>query len=39
MGQSDEGIPVVIIKGFNRCSYQINNAFDLIVNENDDLYR
>ena len=39
MGQSDEGIPVVIIKGFNRSSYQINNAFDLIVNENDDLYR
>lgn len=39
MGQSNEGIPVVIIKGFNRCSYQINNAFDLIVNENDDLYR
>jgi coenzyme F420-0:L-glutamate ligase/coenzyme F420-1:gamma-L-glutamate ligase len=39
MGQSDEGIPVVIIKGFNRGSYQANNAFDLIVNENDDLYR
>ena len=39
MGQSDEGIPVVVIKGFNRSSYQINNAFDLIVNENDDLYR
>ena len=39
MGQSDEGIPVVIIKGFNRSSYQTNNAFDLIVKENDDLYR
>ena len=39
MGQSDEGVPVVIIKGFNRSSYQTNNAFDLIVNENDDLYR
>lgn len=39
MGQSDEGIPVVIIKGFNRSSYQTNNAFDLIVNEDDDLYR
>jgi len=39
MGQSDEGIPVVIIKGFNRSSYQTNNAFDLIVNGNDDLYR
>ena len=39
MGQSDEGIPVVIIKGFNRSSYQTNNAFNLIVNENDDLYR
>ena len=39
MGQSNEGIPVVIIKGFNRSSYQTNNAFDLIVNENDDLYR
>ena len=39
MGQSDEGIPVVIIKGFNKSSYEVNNAFDLIVNENDDLYR
>ena len=39
MGQGDEGIPVVIIKGFNKSSYEVNNAFDLIVNENDDLYR
>ena len=39
MGQSNEGIPVVIIKGFNKSSFKVNNAFDLIVNEKDDLYR
>ena len=39
MGQSDEGKPVIIIKGFNKSSYEVNNAFELIVNENDDLYR
>jgi len=39
MGQSDEKKPVILIKGFNKSTYQINNSFDLIVNENDDLYR
>jgi len=39
MGQSDEGKPVVVIKGFNKNDFEVNNAFDLIVNENDDLYR
>ena len=39
MGQSDEGKPVIIIKGFNKSTYEVNNAFELIVNENDDLYR
>ena len=40
MGQSNnEGIPVVIIKGFNKSTFKVNNAFDLIVNEKDDLYR
>ena len=39
MGQSAEGKPVIIIKGFNKSTYEVNNAFELIVNENDDLYR
>jgi len=39
MGQGNEGTPVILIKGFNKSAYEINNAFDLIVNENDDLYR
>ena len=39
MGQSDEKKPVILIKGFNKSTYQINNSLDLIVNENDDLYR
>ena len=39
MGQSDEGKPVIIIKGFNKSSYKVNDAFDLIVNESEDLYR
>lgn len=39
MGQSDEKKPVILIKGFNKSTYQINNSFDLIVSENDDLYR
>ena len=39
MGQSDEKKPVILIKGFNKSTYQINNSFDLIVSDNDDLYR
>ena len=39
MGQSDEKKPVIFIKGFNKSTYEVNNSFDLIVNENDDLYR
>ena len=39
MGQGSERQPVVIIKGFNKNNYPINNAFDLIVNESEDLYR
>ena len=39
MGQSDEKKPVILIKGFNKSTYQLNNSFDLIVSENDDLYR
>ena len=39
MGQSDEMKPVILIKGFNKCSHQVNDAIDLIVNENEDLYR
>ena len=39
MGQSDEKKPAILIKGFNKSSYEVNNSFDLIVSENDDLYR
>jgi coenzyme F420-0:L-glutamate ligase/coenzyme F420-1:gamma-L-glutamate ligase len=39
MGQSDEKKPIVLIKGFNKSTYKVNNAFDLIMNENEDLYR
>jgi coenzyme F420-0:L-glutamate ligase/coenzyme F420-1:gamma-L-glutamate ligase len=39
MGQGDDGQPVIIIKGFNRDQYSKNDAFNLIVNEEDDLYR
>lgn len=39
MGQSDEKKPAILIKGFNKSTYEVNNSFDLIVNENDDLYR
>ena len=31
--------PIVLIKGFNRSTYEVNDAFDLIMNENEDLYR
>ena len=39
MGQGNDAKPVIIIKGFDRNKYSKNNAFDLIVNEEDDLYR
>ena len=39
MGQGKEGKPIIIIKGFNKDKYAKNDAFDLIVNEKDDLYR
>ena len=39
MGQSDEKKPIILIKGFNRSTYKVNDAFDLIMNENEDLYR
>ena len=39
MGQSDEKKPIILIKGFNRSTYEVNDAFDLIMNENEDLYR
>ena len=39
MGQSDEKQPVILVKGLNKNTYQTNNAFNLIVRENEDLYR
>ena len=39
MGQSKESKPVILIKGFIKGKYEVNNAFDLIVNEDEDLYR
>ena len=39
MGQSDERKPVVLIKGFKQDGYETNDAFELIVSENEDLYR
>ena len=39
MGQGNDGKPVIIVKGFDRNKYSKNDAFDLIVNEEDDLYR
>ena len=39
MGQSDEKKPVVLIKGFKQDGYETNDAFELIVSENEDLYR
>ena len=39
MGQSDEKKPIILIKGFNRSTYEVNDAFDLIMDENEDLYR
>lgn len=39
MGQGSDGIPIVIIRGFDRTQYAKNDAFDLIVKKEDDLYR
>ena len=39
MGQGNDAQPVVIIKGFNRDNYSKNDAINLIVKEEDDLYR
>ena len=39
MGQGNDMKPVVIIKGFDKSNYSINNAYDLIVNKDEDLYR
>ena len=39
MGQGSEKQPVVIIKGFDKKNYSNNDAFDLVVDEDEDLYR
>ena len=39
MGQGNDGIPIVIIRGFDRKYYLKNDAFNLIVKKEDDLYR
>ena len=39
MGQSDEMKPIILIKGFAKNQYEVNDAFNLIVNSEDDLYR
>lgn len=39
MGQGKESKPVILIKGFIKEKYEVNNAFDLIVDEDEDLYR
>lgn len=39
MSQGSEMKPVIILKGFNKNKYQINNASNLVVNREDDLYR
>ena len=39
MGQSNEKKPVIVIKGFSNNTQKTSNAFDLIVSENEDLYR
>ena len=39
MGQVDEKQPIIVVKGLNKNTYQTNNAFNLIVKENEDLYR
>ena len=39
MGQGNDGMPIVIIRGFDRKHYLKNDAFNLIVKKEDDLYR
>jgi len=39
MGQGTDMQPVILLKGFNKDKYAINNAIDLIVEKKDDLYR
>lgn len=39
MGQGSDGIPIVIIRGFDRTQYPKNDALDLIIKKEDDLYR
>ena len=39
MGQSNEKKPVIVIKGFKQLTNETNNAFNLIVSEDEDLYR
>ncbi len=39
MGQGSDKKPVVIIKGFNKNKYKVNDALDLVVSREDDLYR
>ena len=39
MGQGSEKQPVVIIKGFDKKNYSTNDAFDLVGNEEEELYR
>ena len=38
MGQGNDGMPIVIIRGFDRKHYLKNDAFNLIVKKEDDLY-
>ena len=39
MGQSDEMKPIILVKGFDMNQYEINDAINLTVNNEDDLYR
>ena len=39
MGQADEKKPIIIIKGFNQKKFKVNDAINLVVNDDDDLYR
>ena len=39
MGQGADKKPVIIIKGFNKNTYKVNDALDLVVSREDDLYR
>ena len=39
MGQGNDGMPIVIIRGFDRKHYLKNDAFNLIAKKEDDLYR